>query len=83
MLTNTEVTERVSAVATALAADGYVLTVAGPEAGRLTARIEARPDACAECLVPKQVMGGLLAQAIGDASLGEDVIDMLYPVDTH
>jgi hypothetical protein len=83
MMTNAEVTEKLSSIAAALAADGYVLTVDGPSEGRLTARIEATPEACAECLVPKQVMGGLLAQAIGDASIGEDAIDLRYPVDAH
>lgn len=82
-LTNTEVTERLSDIAAALAADGYLLTVDGPSDGRLTARIEATPEACAECLVPKQVMGGLLARAIGDDSLAEDAIDLSYPVDGH
>lgn len=82
-LTNAEVAHRLSSITVALAADGYLLTVDGPSDGRLTARIEATPEACAECLVPKQVMGGLLAQAIGDASLGEDAIDLSYPVDAH
>jgi hypothetical protein len=82
-LTNAEVTERLSSIAAALAADGYLLTVDGPSEGRITASIEATPEACAECLVPKRVMGGLLAQAIGDVSLGEDAIDLRYPVDAH
>jgi hypothetical protein len=82
-LTNAEVTQRLSSITAVLAADGYLMTVDGPSDGRLTARIEATPEACAECLVPKQVLGGLLAQAIGDASLGEDAIDLRYPVDAH
>ena len=82
-LNNAEINERLASVAAALAADGYVLTVDGPSAGRLRARIDATPEACAECLVPKQIMGSLLAQAIGDTSFGEDAIDLSYPADAH
>jgi hypothetical protein len=81
-LTNAEITERVSDIAAALAADGYVLTVEVPSAGRVTARIEATPEACAECLVPKQVMGGLIAQAISDPSLDAGAIEVVYPVES-
>jgi hypothetical protein len=80
-LTNTEVVDRVKGIADALGADGYVLAVEGPSDGRVIARIIATPDACPDCLVPKQVMGGLLAHAIGDPSLDADAIDVVYPVE--
>lgn len=81
-LTQAEITERIQGIAAALGADGYDLSVEVPAEGRVTARIVAGPEACADCLVPKRVMGGLLAQAIGDPAIGEDAIDLVYPVET-
>lgn len=42
------------------ATDGYRLDVTGFEEGVLDLRIEAEPGACAECLVPPQIMTGLV-----------------------
>jgi len=67
--------ERAGAIAATLAADGYHLQIA--EAGnRVRVTITAGPGACADCLVPENLMRGILGQALGVA---EDAIDLTYP----
>ena len=68
-------TERAGEIAATLAADGYHLAVA--EAGdRVRVTITAGPDACADCLVPENLMRGILGQALG---VPQDTIDLTYP----
>lgn len=68
-------TERAGEIAATLAADGYHLQVA--EAGdRVRVAITAGPGACADCLVPENLMRGILGQALG---VPEDTIDLTYP----
>ena len=68
-------TERAGEIAAALAADGYHLQIA--ETGvRVRVTITAGPGACADCLVPENLMRGILGQALGVA---EDAIDLTYP----
>ena len=70
--------ERVVALRSTLAADGYLLEIA--ERGtRVRVTISATPQACADCLVPKDLMRGILEQAIG---VPADTIDLTYPRDT-
>lgn len=60
-----------------LAADDYRLAVR--EGGStVEVRITAGPEACAECLVPKTIMRGLLESALG---VQQDHIDLIYPTD--
>ena len=68
-------TERAGEIAASLAADGYHLQIA--EAGdRVRVTITAGPDACADCLVPENLMRGILGQALG---VPQDAIDLTYP----
>lgn len=62
-----------------LEADDYHLdvTVDGDAA---SATITAGPDACAECLVPKDLMKQMLSPMLGVAP---ERIEMTYPVDVH
>lgn len=60
-----------------LAADDYTLDVHEVGAG-VEVRITAGPDACAECLVPKPIMRGILGGALG---VPEDAITLVYPAD--
>ena len=47
------------------------------EAGRrVRVAITATPQACADCLVPKDMMRGILGQALG---VSRDAIDLTYP----
>ena len=68
-------TERAGQLASTLAADGYFLVIA--EAGpRVRVTISATPQACADCLVPENLMRGIVGQALG---VPPDVIDLTYP----
>ena len=56
--------ERARVLASSLAAGGYQLEVA--EAGdRVRVRVTTSPQACADCLVPQDLMRGILGQAFG------------------
>jgi hypothetical protein len=70
-------TERTVALASSLETDGYHMAI--DEAGsRVSVVITATPEACADCLVPKDLMRGILANALGVAG---DAIDITYPRD--
>jgi hypothetical protein len=67
--------ERTVALRSTLAADGYLLEVA-EEGDRVRVTISATPQACADCLVPPDLMRGILGQALG---VPPDAIDLTYP----
>lgn len=67
--------EQLQALRSSLDADGYRLDVRS-EGARTRVEISATPDACADCLVPKDLMRGILQQALGVAV---DSIDLSYP----
>jgi hypothetical protein len=73
--------ERAVALTSALEADGYQLAIkeVGTAAdAKLSVIITAGPDACEDCLVPKDLMRSMLSSELGvDAAL----IDITYPVD--
>lgn len=71
-------TERIEPLAQSLATDGYQLTVA-ENGSRVAVTVTASPEACEDCLVPKDLMRGILANALGTAG---DAIDITYPKDT-
>lgn len=62
-----------------LEADDYRLAL-DIEGETATAVITAGPDACAECLVPKDLMRQMLSPMIG---VPADRIEMTYPVEVH
>ncbi len=68
-------TEQARALRTSLAADGYGIEIA-ETAGRVSVTITATPRACADCLVPRDLMRGILGRALGVAP---DRIDLTYP----
>jgi len=70
-------TERAVALRSALAAAGYLLDIA-EEGARIRITISVTPQARAGCLVPKDLMRGILGQALG---VPEDAIDLTYPLD--
>jgi hypothetical protein len=71
--------ERAVALRSALAADGYLLEVA-EDGDRVRVTISATPQACADCLVPPDLMRGILGQALG---VSPDAIDLTYPPTTQ
>ena len=66
-------------LATALAADGYSLgvTVTGPGAARLVVRPE--EDACADCLVPREIFADIAGRRLTEALGGTWVVEVVYP----
>jgi hypothetical protein len=69
--------ERTVVLRSTLAADGYELEMA--EVGdRVRATITATEQACADCLVPKDLMRSILAETLG---VPADAIDLTYPRD--
>jgi hypothetical protein len=69
--------EKMADIATMLAADGYNLAV--EENGhRVALTVSPGPDACEDCLVPKDLMRGILSQQLG---IDGGMIDIAYPVD--
>jgi molybdopterin/thiamine biosynthesis adenylyltransferase len=69
--------ERAVALASALEADGYHLAIEELDA-KLSVVITAGPDACEDCLVPKDLMRGMLSSELG---VDGSIIDITYPVD--
>jgi hypothetical protein len=69
--------ERMADIATMLAADGYNLAVA-EDGRRVALTVSPGPDACEDCLVPKDVFRGIAANQLG---IEGDLIDITYPVD--
>ena len=70
-------TERTVPLATSLEADGYHMAIDEADS-RVFVVITATPEACEDCLVPKDFMRGILANALGIAG---DAIDITYPRD--
>jgi hypothetical protein len=58
-----------------LGAEGYQLHVMMRD-GAVQVAIAAGPSACAECLVPKDLMRAMLATALG---VRADLIELAYP----
>jgi hypothetical protein len=59
-----------------LAADGYELDWSLGDANRVTIRIVAGPDACADCLVPLPVMEAIMSDALGPTPYALDHIEL-------
>jgi hypothetical protein len=69
--------QRAVALTSALEADGYHMAIEEADA-KLSVIITAGPDACEDCLVPKDLMRSMLGSELGvDAAL----IDITYPAD--
>ena len=65
-----------------LAADGYILTVEPASAG-LILNVSATPEACAECLVPKDLFRTMAEMALRDGGVAVNGdIEIIYP-DAH
>jgi hypothetical protein len=70
-------TERTGAFASSLEADGYRMAI-DAEGPRVSVVITASPEACEDCLVPKDLMRGILGNALG---VPGETIDITYPRD--
>lgn len=58
--------------------DGYELAVALAD-DTVALSVRAGPDACEECLAPKDIMRALAAQALADAGLAGAPLRIAYP----
>jgi hypothetical protein len=70
-------TERIVALRSTLEADGYLMDVA-EQGSRVRVTISATPQACADCLVPKDLMRSILGDTLG---VTPDSIDLSYPTE--
>ena len=69
--------ERTLVLRSTLSADGYELDVA-EEGDRVRVTISATDQACADCLVPKDLMRAILGETL---AVPPDLIDLAYPLD--
>jgi hypothetical protein len=74
----TRIMNALGGLASLFATDGYTMTVAGLENRRLKIVIEASENACAECLVPHDLMVGLVKTEL-PADVGVSDIEIIYP----
>jgi hypothetical protein len=63
-----------------LEADGYRLAVSRPDGARVRLEVLAGPDACAECLVPKEILESIAVDHLARAGL-RSAIEIHYPSD--
>jgi Fe-S cluster biogenesis protein NfuA len=68
----------IAALAGAFATDGYDLAVVGFEPGHVDFAIAAHEGACAECLVPYEMMAGLIRTTLPEDLAGSE-IKIKYP----
>ena len=61
-----------------LRADGYDLDVAD-DAGVLVLTIVAGPDACAECLVPQELMASMMEKMLDPSGAAPPSLRLNYP----
>ena len=64
-----------------LAADGYALEVSMAGAGSLRIEIVAGPDACEDCLIPKEMFEGMLSSRLGSQGVAFSELTLVYPTD--
>lgn len=74
------VEEALSDVRSALRADGYDLRLAD-DGGRIMVEVTAGPAACAECLIPKDVLVTVVRRAVEDVvgRADEGALCVVYP----
>jgi hypothetical protein len=59
----------------ALAADGYELSVVPGVGEHVTIEVKAGPNACVECLIPKDVFEQMVTATLGD----DGALTIVYP----
>jgi hypothetical protein len=75
----TAASRALSGIRAMLAADGYGMSLRALGTDTLAVDIMAGPDACAECLVPKDIMSGIVRDALGSV-VPVARIEVSYPV---
>lgn len=64
-----------------LAADGYSLVVNVLDGDGLVVEIVAGPDACEDCLIPKEMFVGMLASRLSAEGVAFSELTLVYPTD--
>jgi hypothetical protein len=81
-LTAEVVAECLEPLSAALTADGYQLIVDRLADGPFLLRIEAGPEACEECLIPRPLMEDLIQDAFRQRLPQPPEVDLRYPGET-
>jgi hypothetical protein len=63
-----------------LQADGYDIAERPGTSGSRAFEVIALENACVDCLVPKDIMRGIIAQTLG---IGTHQVDLTYPAGSH
>ena len=69
--------EALQPIRKSLQADGYDLVVNSFNQGVLAVEIQAGPQACVECLVPKELMELMIQQSVKNLASG---VQVQYPI---
>lgn len=64
-----------------LATDGYRLEVTAFGSGGLRVEIVAGPDACADCLIPKEMFSGMVSSRFTTEGVEFSELVLVYPAD--
>lgn len=64
-----------------MATDGYLLSWSPADAGRILIRIDASPEACADCLVPAPVFQAMMTSALADTPY--EIANVILPTEGH
>ena len=62
-----------------LAADGYALEVSRSASGGLRVEIVAGPDACEDCLIPREMFTGMLSSRLTSEGVEFSDLSLVYP----
>jgi hypothetical protein len=78
----TDVTASLEPMTAMLGSDGYGLDIS-VASDRIGLTVVAGPDACKECLVPKEVFASTAVQMLAKSNIevDPDAIDIVYPAD--
>jgi hypothetical protein len=79
---SSEIADALAPLISMLSADGYALELREESREVLVAEIKLLPDACAECLVPKEIMRAQFESALRNAlAIDPPEIRLIYPAD--
>lgn len=80
-----DVGEVLAGVRSMMESDGYLLETSWGEDGSLVLRIVAGPEACTDCLVPKELMAQIVTKVLADNGVTVAPTDLRleYPVDSR
>ena len=68
-----------SAFSSGLAADGYALEVSQSASGGLRVEIVAGPDACEDCLIPKDMFKAMISSRLSAEGVEFAGLSLVYP----